>query len=322
MTKNRLYAIGEALIDFIPNKTGCDFDEITAFSPAVGGAPANVAAAFAKLGGKSEMLTQLGDDLFGKKIERTLRACGVGTSHIAFTQKAKTALAFVTLEEDGTPGYSFYRDPSADMLFGPDQLNENLFEDCFALHFCSVSLTETPMKHAHEKAIDVALQNGGIVSFDPNLRFMLWKDKQELQRTVWDFAPKAHILKLSKEELPFLTGETEIEKALPRLFSGNTKLVILTCGKDGAFAFSEHERAFAPAEKTKAVDTTGAGDAFIGSFLYCLYERNETEKTLPNLSAKALEEALCFSNRCCGISVGRKGAIASYPTMEEVKSHL
>ena len=116
MPGNTLFSIGEALIDMIPSRVGCTFDEVPSFSPRTGGAPANVCAAFARLGGASSFLTQLGDDPFGHKIARDLEACGIDLSHLVFTDKANTALAFVSLEEDGNRTFSFYRKPSADLL--------------------------------------------------------------------------------------------------------------------------------------------------------------------------------------------------------------
>ena len=121
---NQLIAIGEALIDFIPNNIGCDFDEITEFAPKIGGAPANVCGAFSKLGGSSCMLTQLGNDLFGHKILRGLKAHGINTEHISLTDTANTALAFVSLDKKGGREFSFYRKPSADMLYSPEKVRE------------------------------------------------------------------------------------------------------------------------------------------------------------------------------------------------------
>jgi fructokinase len=133
---NTLFAIGEALIDFIPAQTGCAFEEVTAFSPKSGGAPANVCGAFTILGGSSKFITQLGDDPFGRKIAGDLARAGIDTSLVSFTDKANTALAFVSLENDGNRTFSFYRKPSADMLFSAEQVKEEWFEDAYALHFC------------------------------------------------------------------------------------------------------------------------------------------------------------------------------------------
>ena len=179
-----LFAIGEALIDFIPAQTGCAFEEVTAFSPKSGGAPANVCGAFTILGGSSKFITQLGDDPFGRKIAGDLARAGIDTSLVSFTDKANTALAFVSLENDGNRTFSFYRKPSADMLFSAEQVKEEWFEDAYALHFCSVSLGDFPMKDAHRKAIAYARQKGAMISFDPNLRFPLWNDKKALHDTV------------------------------------------------------------------------------------------------------------------------------------------
>lgn len=174
MENKKLIAIGEALIDFIPDKTGCKFSEVTAFSPKVGGAPANVCGAFTKLGGSSALITQLGDDPFGHKIADELAFYGIDTSTVSFTDKASTALAFVSLENDGNRTFSFYRKPSADMLLAPQQLKGEWFENGYALHFCSVSLGDFPMKDAHLRAIELARKKEMLISFDPNLRFPLW----------------------------------------------------------------------------------------------------------------------------------------------------
>ena len=321
MSKKRLVAIGEALIDFIPSVKGCDFDDVDSFFPAVGGAPANVCAAFSKLGGESVFLTQLGDDPFGHKIERALKNAGIDVSHIAFTDKANTALAFVSLAADGNRTFSFYRKPSADMLYNSDQVEKSAFEDLFALHFCSVSLCDFPMKHAHDRAIRYARENGALVSFDPNLRFMLWDSKQALKEAVLEFIPKADVLKISDEELEFITGKDSIEDALPELFGKGIKLVLFTCGKDGMYAYTKKARAHAVSPKVEVVDTTGAGDASIGSFLWKLNDSGIDTGNIEEITEGVLRDALEFYTVFCTISVQQKGAIPSYPTLEQVQKY-
>ncbi len=318
--KDVLAAIGEALIDFIPDKTGCEFYSVTGFSPAIGGAPANVCGAFSKLGGKSKMITQLGDDPFGHKIKRELSMAGIDTSHISQTDKANTALAFVSLGSDGNRTFSFYRKPSADMLLSSDQIKDEWFDDVYALHFCSVSLGDFPMRDAHIKAIESAQKTGAIISFDPNLRFQLWEDENALKETVNKFIPLADIIKISDEELRFITGEDDIHNALPTLFTGNVKLIVYTCGSDGAYAFTKKSEAFSSSRKVKAIDTTGAGDGFIGSFLWKLKQSGVTAENIAQTDENVLSECLEFSNVFCGKSVTSPGAIASYPTFEEMKN--
>lgn len=320
MANKRLLAIGEALIDFIPDKTGCAFADVTAFSPKVGGAPANVCGAFAKLGGRAALISQLGDDPFGHKIADELSACGIDVSAVAFTAEANTALAFVSLAPDGNRTFSFYRKPSADMLLTPEQVDARWFDDAYALHFCSVSLGDFPMKDAHERAIALAREHGALVSFDPNLRFPLWDDHALLRQRVRAFIPRCDVLKISDEELAFITGEREIACAVPALFAQGVRLVIYTCGRDGAYALTRTAQVFSPALPVRAVDTTGAGDGFIGSFLWALQSRGWDAANLDALDAETLRVCLDFSNRFCAQSIRFPGAIASYPRLEQMET--
>jgi fructokinase len=319
MIMKRLLAIGEALIDFIPEETGKELKNVKGFQPAVGGAPANVCGAYVKLGGEAAMITQLGDDPFGDKIVDEFVSCGIGCQYVKRTKEANTSLAFVALKGDGNREFSFYRKPGADMLLKAEDVKEEWFEDAFALHFCSVSLGDFPMKEAHKKAVEYAVKKGALISFDPNLRLQLWEDREKLRQAVLEFAPLAHVLKISDEELKFITGCDEIEKALPGLFKGNTRMVIYTKGSDGAECYTACHKGAAAGKKVKAVDTTGAGDGFIGSFLYCLADDGVTADSLAQVTGEKMAKYLEFANAFCGISVTKHGAIASYPTMEEMK---
>ena len=309
-----LFSIGEALIDMIPTRSGCEFSEVPSFMPRIGGAPANVCGAFARLGGQAALLTQLGNDPFGHMLADRLAGYGIDVSRVPFTDAANTALAFVSLGTDGSRTFSFYRNPSADLLYAAEQIDPDWFRDAFALHFCSVGLVESPMRGAHSAAIRAVQDAGALVSFDPNLRFPLWPDREALRRTVWEFLPQADILKISDEELEFLTGTADIRAALPALFTSRVQLILYTCGSAGAYAFTRAAEGFAPCTPVRAVDTTGAGDGFIGSFLWQLHRAGVTAASLPGLSAETLSEALRLSNAFCGVSVQAHGAIDSYPT--------
>lgn len=309
-----LFSIGEALIDMIPTRSGCEFSEVPSFMPRIGGAPANVCGAFARLGGQAALLTQLGNDPFGHMLADRLAGYGIDVSRVPFTDAANTALAFVSLGTDGSRTFSFYRNPSADLLYAAEQIDPDWFRDAFALHFCSVGLVESPMRGAHSAAIRAVQDAGALVSFDPNLRFPLWPDREALRRTVWEFLPQADILKISDEELEFLTGTADIRAALPALFTSRVQLILYTCGSAGAYAFTRAAEGFAPCTPVRAVDTTGAGDGFIGSFLWQLHRAGVTAASLPGLSAETLTEALRLSNAFCGVSVQAHGAIDSYPT--------
>ncbi|MBQ1328054.1 MAG: carbohydrate kinase [Eubacterium sp.] len=317
----KLYAIGEALIDFIPEETGKPIREVSGFKPAPGGAPANVCGAFSKLGGESEMITELGDDPFGDKIIESFKENNIGFSKVIRTKKANTALAFVSLMADGNREFSFYRKPSADMLLTPEEVDEKWFDDAAILHFCSVALAAEPMRSAHIKAIKAAKAAGAIISFDPNLRFNLWDSKEALRETVREFLPLADVVKISDEELAFILGEDgkeytdeEAAEKIKTLFTGDIKLIIYTLGSRGSSAFTKKASKFVASEKVKAIDTTGAGDGFIGSLLYQLYKDGLTPDKLEDVSEDKMAEYLDRSNHFSGESVQNAGAIQSYPT--------
>lgn len=310
--KNTLFAIGEALIDFIPDENGRRFSDVKAFLPKIGGAPANVLGAFAKLGGKTQLITQLGKDPFGAKIAEELAEFNIGLDNVLFTGEANTALAFVNLANDGNRTFAFYRNPSADMLYDAENIKEEMFEDCYALHFCSVSLGDFPMKEAHKKAIELGKKQGAVISFDPNVRLSLWKDSRKLKEAINEFMPMADIVKISDEEINFITGTSNIEKGSKELLK-NAKIVLCTCGAKGAYAFTKKSEVYVPSENVKVLDTTGAGDAFSGSFLYNLYRNGYERDTLDEISADELKRFVKESNDYCGKSVQRQGAIESYP---------
>lgn len=314
-----LVAIGEALIDFAPQQTGGQIKDTEAFLPKVGGAPANVCGAYAKLGGNAIMLTQLGTDPFGDKIVEELTQSGIDTTYISRTDEANTSLAFVALLENGDREFSFFRKPGADMLYQPEQVPDEVFFDAYALHFCSVSLGNYPMKQAHKKAIEKALAAGAMISFDPNLRPQLWEDETKLKEAVTEFLPYADILKLSDEELFFITGKEHIEDAIDELFDMGISVILYTKGSLGAEIYTKTARASVAGNGKKAVDTTGAGDGFIGSFLSQLAYDGRTLEDMMTMTAEEWKAYLDFSNRYCGESIQKKGALSSYITRQEME---
>lgn len=317
----KLYAIGEALIDFIPGTTDTKLKDVETFSRQVGGAPCNVASTVQKLGGHAEMVTQLGNDAFGDIIVETLDDIGVGTSFIRRTDEANTALAFVSLTQDGEREFSFYRKPSADMLYKSEYLTDLTVTEEDILHFCSVDLVQSDMKIAHETLINQFHQAGGTIVFDPNVRLPLWDSAEECQQAIRQFIPRAHIVKISDEELTFITGYTDEQAALKWLFQGNVEVVIYTKGaagseihlKDGSV--QSHE-----GFEVTPIDTTGAGDAFIGAAISKLltYDAKNLADTLQQHGASILK----FSNFVAAQVTTKYGAIESIPTLTEVEKGL
>ncbi|PTH95962.1 carbohydrate kinase, partial [Staphylococcus shinii] len=313
----RLLAIGEALIDFIPSTTDSKLKDVEMFSRQVGGAPCNVACTATKLGGNAEMITQLGQDAFGDLIVETLDNLGVGTQYLKRTNEANTALAFVSLTKEGERDFSFYRKPSADMLYSIDAVSAIDVNENDVLHFCSVDLVESPMKYAHKKLIEKVTHVGGTIVFDPNVRLPLWKNEADCKSAIHEFIPLAHIVKISDEELEFVTGITDENQAIQWLFQGNVDAVIYTKGADGATVyFKDGNEISQQGFKVKAIDTTGAGDAFIGALISKLLISDSTDliAVLKNEGKAILE----FSNYVAATVTTKYGAISSIPTLEEV----
>lgn len=320
----RLYAIGEALIDMTPGETGKGIAEVSGFEPHVGGAPANVLGAYRALGGPASLITQIGADPFGDKILDLLREYDIDDSCVLRTDRANTSLAFVALKENGDREFSFYRKPGADMLYAPENVQKTWFDDGFALHFCSVDLGDFPMKDATARAIGIASEKGLLISFDPNLRLNLWDSSAALKAAVLEFLPAADIVKISDEELLFITDLTDPDAAAEKLFAQypHLQLIVYTEGKNGQRAYTRSASAADRHVSAHAVDTTGAGDAFIGSFLYQLAAAGIRRETLPDLTAADLAEMLAFSGIYAGESVQHPGAIQSYPKQEEFREIL
>lgn len=310
-----VYTIGEALIDFIPTRKGVQLKDVEGFEKAAGGAPANVACAVAKLGGRSSFIGMLGLDAFGDFLLETLERAGVETRYVFRTDKALTSLAFVSLKEDGNRDFSFYRNPGADMLLTEEQAAGITFGPGDILHYCSVDLIEAPVKYAHLKAIRSISEQGGIVSFDPNVRLPLWPSAEECRRAILEFIPLSHILKISDEELTFITGIEDEDEALASLFTGSVQHVLYTRGPAGSTWVSRGDSVTVAGNKVNAIDTTGAGDAFIGAVLFQLQQRG---LGLEDLDGSQARDILAFANAAAALTTTRKGAIASFPGLDEV----
>lgn len=200
------------------------------------------------------------------------------------------------------------------MLLDESEVNGIPFARGDILHFCSVDLCDAPVKRAHAAAIERARKAGTIVSFDPNLRYSLWESAEELLQTVRAFLPFADVVKVSDEELFDITGISDEKEAVNSLFCGEVKLVFVTKGKGGASAYTKETEAWRPTDtSSKVVDTTGAGDSFIGTILYQLLGRG-----LEGLTREELNEMLYRANRAATVVVSREGAIPAMPTRKEV----
>lgn len=314
---NEILAIGEILIDFIPSEKGRRLKDVVHFQRAAGGAPANVAATVAKLGGKSCLFSQVGNDHFGLHLRETLVEAGVDVTPLAISLDHPTALAFVSLDATGNRDFTFFRDNCADLAYESSQLDPTRFVTNAILHFGSVDLIESPMKHAHETAISLAHQKGCWVTFDPNVRLPLWPNADHYRHVIQSFIPQAHLLKVSDDELPFITQIEDEKKAIQSLFQGHVRVVIVTRGAHGISLYTPDFSLHVPALPVHVVDTTGAGDSVMGSVLFQLSQRGTID--LPQIEWQSILEFAAATAACV---VEKPGAISALPTHDEVTQRL
>ncbi|KAK6125410.1 hypothetical protein DH2020_040837 [Rehmannia glutinosa] len=304
---------GEMLIDFVPTTSGLSLAEAPAFKKAPGGAPANVAVGIARLGGASAFIGKVGEDEFGYMLAEILKENNVNNEGMRFDPGARTALAFVTLRKDGEREFMFYRNPSADMLLQENELDLELIKKAKIFHYGSISLITEPCKSAHIAATKVAKDAGVILSYDPNLRLPLWPSAESARKGILSIWDTADIIKISEEEICFLTnGEDPYDDNVVRkLYHQNLKLLLVTEGPDGCRYYTKGFSGRVKGMKVDAVDTTGAGDAFVAGILSQL-----ASDTSLLQDEDRLRDALRFANACGALTVTERGAIPALPTRE------
>ncbi len=310
-------ALGELLIDFTPG--GLSNQGNVLFERNPGGAPANVLATIAKLGGKSGFIGKVGNDQFGHFLNDVLTDNGVNTQGLVFSDEANTTLAFVHLDEKGERSFSFYRKPGADILLRDDEIDYSLIDGSKVFHFGSLSMTNEPARTATLKAVGYAKDKGKVISYDPNWRPPLWKNDSEAKEGMALGLSYADILKISEVELEFLTGESDFDKGTKVLADMGITLILVTLGAEGCYYRYPGGTGQVKGFNVNAIDTTGAGDAFLGA---CLYHICAMERSLDELEKERLEDIIKFANAVGALCVTKKGAIPALPSKEEVEEFL
>ncbi|PPD94340.1 hypothetical protein GOBAR_DD08629 [Gossypium barbadense] len=284
------------LIDFVPTISGLSLAEAPAFKKAPGGAPANVAVGIARLGGSSAFIGKVGEDEFGYMLADILKENNVNNEGMRFDPGARTALAFVTLRSDGEREFMFYRNPSADMLLQENELDFDLITKATIFHYGSISLITEPCKSAHIAAAKVAKDAGVVLSYDPNLRLPLWPSAGECKERDFEHLGYCRYYqgRVSEEEISFLTqGEDPYDDAVVPGPFGTVMARIATLDE-----FSGKVKGL----KVEAVDTTGAGDAFVAGTL------SQLASDLSLIQDEdRLRNALKFSNVCGALTVTERG---------------
>lgn len=295
----KIWVLGDAVVDLLPDGEG-------RLLQCPGGAPANVAVGIARLGGHSAFIGRVGDDPFGRFLRQTLIREKVDVEWMHLDPLHRTSTVVVDLDESGERSFTFMVRPSADLFLTQEDLPS--FHEGDWLHVCSIALSAQPSRTTTFQAMDAIKAAGGYVSFDPNIRPDLWQDDNELRECLMQAMRKADVVKLSVEELTFLSGLDELDPALALVVSqSQSPLVLVTKGKEGVVAWHNGTLTAYSAAPVVSVDTTGAGDAFVAGLLYGLV--NHTGD---------LPAILTLAQRCGALATTSKGAMTALPYQHEL----
>lgn len=308
-----IVSLGEILIDFTP--CGVNDQGIHLFARNPGGAPANVLAMNSKLGGRSAFIGKVGQDDFGTYLEQTLKFHAIDTSGLVVDTEIPTTLAFVHLNEEGDRSFTFYRKPGADVRLEFAEVRRELIEHCRIFHYGSVSLTDDPCRTATLEAVSYAKRGGKMISFDPNYRPALWEDQQTACQWISRGIASSDVLKVSEEEMMLITAESNPELGSQMLLDMGPRVVFVTMGEHGCYYRNQVSHGLCPAYQVNAVDTTGAGDAFMGAILWQL--RNRTPEEIAQMDLSGI---VTFANAAGSLTTTRIGAIPALPNLEEIQA--
>ncbi len=319
-----LICFGEALIDFLG-----DGGSPNRFTQYPGGAPANVAVGFSRLGGKSYFVGMFSNDMFGQFLCDEFEHYGVDLSYSGKNKSAPTAMAFVALDEDKERSFSFYRTHTADLQFSPEDFNSRVFEQAQIFHFCSNTLVFESIEDSTQKGLHLARDNSCLISFDLNLRPGLWTGARVKMTAVWKAIEKTDLLKVSRDELEYLVKHNEVEtnrkEIIQRCFDMGVKLIVITDGKNKIVWQTPSLFGQVQPPVVEVVDTTAAGDGFVAGLLFGISQQMESK--ISDLSQfeqiiaseQSIKQIVEFATECGAICVTRKGAFPCFPQLSEIK---
>jgi fructokinase len=305
-------ALGEMLVDFVASAPG-PLARAPSFLPMPGGAPANVAVGIARLGGQSGLLGMVGDDAWGHMLAQTLQSNDVETSGLCFTNEGKTAITFVSLDEDGERDFLFYGKAAADNFYTPHDLHLPLLHQASILHIGSNSLIAPLPRAATHQAIGIAHEHHIRISYDPNIRTSFWQDEATVRTYALEVWQQASLIKVSDDELRFLSKTDDWQQAVDKLWHPYIHILAITHGANGCTCITPNTTLHTPAYPVQPVDTTGAGDSWMAAFLVQL-------AASPDMlhDPAALETSMRYANAAAALTTTQYGAIPALPTAAQV----
>lgn len=313
MKKIDVIALGELLIDFTENGLSESGNPILEANP--GGAPCNVLAMLQNLDKKTAFIGKVGKDAFGEYLATTVKDIGIDTTNLVFDNDIPTTLAFVHTAPDGDRSFSFYRNPGADMMLKESDIDYSLIDEAKIFHFGTLSMTHEGVCEATKKAVAHAKGKGLLISFDPNYRPLLWDTPEHAKEMMKYGFSQCDILKISDDEITFVTGKGTVEEAIPEFLKQyKPTLMCVTLGKEGSIAIYEDKMVKCGAVLRKdTIETTGAGDTFMACTLNYVLEHG-----LKDLTEDMLLSMQQFAGAAASLITTRKGALKVMPKKDEI----
>lgn len=272
-----------------------------------------------KLGYKTGFIGKVGEDLFGRKLKSVLEEVGIDTSNLCVDAECRTTLAFVETKEDGDRDFSFYRNPGADMRLKKEDIHLDLLEQTKLFHFGTLSMTHDEVREATKFAVEYAKEQGALISFDPNIREPLWSSMDLARKQVEYGLGMCDILKISDNEIVWLTGEEDYSKGVAELKEKyDIPLILVSMGKEGSRAYYKDSMVEKSAfVQPNTIETTGAGDTFMACVLHKVLQDG-----LENLKEEQLDEMLTFANALASLITTRKGALRVMPEEHDIREMI
>ncbi|QYK02561.1 carbohydrate kinase family protein [Shewanella psychrotolerans] len=315
-----LLSFGEVLVDLLPiDARGSQHQ------PIAGGAPANVAVGFAKLGGRSLFAGGISTDEYGVMLQEALAQYCVATDYLIPFDGAPTATVLVSLDSAGERSFSFNRNGTADMLFRSEHFDMVDWDQIDIFHFCSNSMTDDESVAATFYGIQLAYCKSKLVSFDVNLRPSLWSDTKLMAMRVERCYRYTHLLKLSRDEALYLADNrgVSLEEYWHYCIELGVECILVTNGDKEVQCVTSHTQFTVAVPTIEVTDTTAAGDSFVAGFLYAIAK--DIKFDLAHLSIRqrlessdCLRSAIDFAARCGALTCSQKGAFPSLPHLELV----
>jgi sugar/nucleoside kinase (ribokinase family) len=314
--------MGELLAEFVSTQANVSLVDSPGFIKAPGGAPANVAVALQRLGLSAGFSGKVGNDPFGVYLRQSLETDGVETRFLLIDPHARTTMVFVAVWEDGHKDLCFYRNPGADMLLSPAEIDPDLLNGVRCFHFGSISFIDEPSASAQRKALNMARAGGLMISYDPNYRPTLWPSVDKAQTVIRENFRFCHLAKISQEEWQVATGHTDLRRGAEAVLAQGVELLVISRGEQGAIATNGIYWIEQPAFPVNVVETTGAGDGFVAAMITRLLPERERLGSLAKIDLNVVRTALRFANAVGALTCTRKGAIPALPSLREVKEFL